>query len=114
MPRPSRTRPPERWSSVATVIAVARNLKRGDAVSASLVFDYDTPADIALDELIDRVEITTETPNGGVYLSTTLDTELIPLNPNRVPLLAARRSQELPGAGGLAGKVVLLREVGLS
>src|SRR5262245_28563532 len=47
----------------ATVVGVARNLKRGDAVSVNLVFDYATSADIALDELIDRIEITTETPD---------------------------------------------------
>ena len=34
----------------ATVAGVARNLKRGDAVSVNLVFDYTTSADIALDE----------------------------------------------------------------
>jgi hypothetical protein len=70
----------------ASVAGVARNLKRGDAVVISLVFDYRTSADIALDEVIDRVEITTETPDGEVFLTTVLDTELIPLNPNRVPL----------------------------
>jgi hypothetical protein len=31
-----------------------------------------------------------------------------------LPLLAARRSQELLQAGGVAGKIVLLRELGLS
>ena len=70
----------------ATVAGTARNLKRGDAVAVNLVFDYRTSAGIALDEVIDRVEVTTETPAGDVFLTTVLDTQLIPLNPNRVPL----------------------------
>ena len=72
-------------SGAATVSGVARNMKRGDAVTVSLVFDYRADG-IALDELIDRVELTTESPEGAVFLTTVLDTQLIPLNPNRVPL----------------------------
>jgi len=37
-----------------------------------------------------------------------------PVIAHRLPLLAVRRSQELLEAGGLAGKIVLLREGGLS
>ena len=37
-----------------------------------------------------------------------------PVIAHRLPLLAVRRSQELLEAGGLNGKIVLLREVGLS
>ena len=33
---------------------------------------------------------------------------------HRLPLLAARKSQELLQAGGVTGKIVLLRELGLS
>jgi len=39
---------------------------------------------------------------------------IAPVIAHRLPLLAARRSQELLEAGGLTGKIVLLREVGLS
>jgi hypothetical protein len=35
------------------------------------------------DELIDRIEIQTETPEGEVFFATTIDAELIPWSPNR-------------------------------
>jgi NADPH:quinone reductase-like Zn-dependent oxidoreductase len=37
-----------------------------------------------------------------------------PIIAHRLPLLAARRSQELLAAGGVVGKIVMLRELGLS
>ncbi len=40
--------------------------------------------------------------------------KLSPVIAHRLPLLAARRSQELLVAGGVVGKIVLLRELGLS
>ena len=71
----------------ATLHGVARNL-RGGAVQVDLEFDYRVPRDtIALDEVIERIEVSTETTGGEVFLAATLDTALIPLNPNRVPLL---------------------------
>jgi hypothetical protein len=39
------------------------------------------------DELIDRIEIQTETPEGEVFFATTIDAELIPWSPKGVPLL---------------------------
>jgi hypothetical protein len=73
-------------SGPARVTGIARNL-RGDAVQLDLTFRYRLPRDtIALDEVIERIEITTETPEGEVFFATTIDTQLIPLNPNRTPL----------------------------
>jgi NADPH2:quinone reductase len=40
--------------------------------------------------------------------------KLAPLIAHRLPLLAARRAQELLLAGGVVGKIVMLRELGLS
>ncbi len=40
--------------------------------------------------------------------------KISPAIAHRLPLLAARKSQELLQAGGVAGKIVLLRELGLS
>jgi NADPH:quinone reductase-like Zn-dependent oxidoreductase len=42
------------------------------------------------------------------------DGEIHPVIAHRLPLLAARRSQELLMAGGVVGKIVMLRELGLS
>ena len=48
---------------------------------------YVIPRDtIALDEVIERIEIATATAEGAPFLDTTLETKLIPLNPNRTPL----------------------------
>jgi hypothetical protein len=71
----------------ATVSGIARNL-RGGAVQVDLAFRYRVARDtIALDEVIERIEIATETTEGEVFLASAIDTQLIPLNPNRVPLL---------------------------
>lgn len=70
----------------ATVAVFARNL-RGGAVQVDLAFRYRVPRDtIALDEVIERIELTTETTGGEVFLPAVLETQEIPLNPNRVPL----------------------------
>jgi NADPH:quinone reductase-like Zn-dependent oxidoreductase len=42
------------------------------------------------------------------------DGKIHPIIAHRLPLLAARRSQELLSAGGVVGKIVMLRELGLS
>jgi hypothetical protein len=71
----------------ATVAVFARNL-RGGAVQVDLAFRYRIPRDtIALDEVIERIELATEATGGEVFLPTVLETQEIPLNPNRVPLL---------------------------
>ena len=71
----------------ATVAVFARNL-RGGAVQVDLAFRYRVPRDtIALDEVIERIELATETTGGETFLAAAIDSQLIPLNPNRAPLL---------------------------
>ena len=89
---PTDTRAATRFSAViepgdATVSGVARNA-RGGSVVIDLAFRYRLPRDtIAFDEVIERIEISTETPQGDVFQSVAIDAQLIPLNPNRAPLL---------------------------
>jgi hypothetical protein len=74
-------------SGPATLRGVARNLKGGEAVQVDLLFDYRIPRDtIGLDELIERIEVETRFPDGSVFNAAVIDTQLVPLNPNRVPL----------------------------
>ena len=70
----------------ATLSGVARN-RKGGAVQVDLLLRYRIPRDtIALDEVVERIEVSTETFAGDPFLAATLDTALIPLNPNRTPL----------------------------
>jgi hypothetical protein len=56
-------------------------------VQVDLAFRYRVPRDtIGLDEVIERVELATETAGGEAFLAAAIDTQLIPLNPNRTPL----------------------------
>jgi hypothetical protein len=69
----------------ATVEITARNIP--DAVVVDLFFRYVVPPDtIALDELVERIEVATETPDGKPFFAAAIDAQLIPLNPNRIPL----------------------------
>jgi hypothetical protein len=72
----------------ATVTVTARNQMGGQVVEIDMVFDYRTPPGVlALDELIDRIEIDTEDLGAGEpYNFGVIDSNLIPLNPNRASL----------------------------
>jgi hypothetical protein len=71
---------------LATLSGVARN-RKGGSVQVDLVLLYQIPRDtIALDEVIERIEVATETSEGEPFIAATIDTGLIPLNPNRAPL----------------------------
>jgi hypothetical protein len=64
----------------------ARNLQT-DAVTVDLVFRYRLPPDtIGFDELIQNIDVATEDAAGQPRSTSTIETNLIPLNPNRVPL----------------------------
>ena len=53
-----------------------------------LVLDYRVPKDtIALDELVERIEVETATSGGELFTQAVLDTQLVHLNPNRAKLL---------------------------
>jgi hypothetical protein len=74
-------------NGVATVTIEARNLL-SDAVVVDLTFQYSIPpGTIAFDELIEHIDIATESAIGEPFFASTIDAKLIPLNPNRVPLL---------------------------
>jgi hypothetical protein len=71
----------------ATLTGTIRNLQGRETVRVDLVLDYTIPqGTIAFDELIHEIEIATETQDGEIFGSVILDTQLIPLNPNRAPL----------------------------
>jgi len=71
----------------AQLTGTIRNLQSGETVRVDLVFDYTIPqGTIAFDELIHEIGITTETQDGEIFGSVIIDTQLIPLNPNRARL----------------------------
>lgn len=71
----------------ATLTGTIRNLQGKETVRIDLMLDYTIPqGTIAFDELIHEIEITTETQDGEIFGSVIIDTQLIPLNPNRAPL----------------------------
>jgi len=69
----------------STVSGTVRNLLESNAVQIDLLFDYRTNDEIFLDEIIVRIEISTENGSGTVGFAT-IDPNFINLNPNRVSL----------------------------
>jgi hypothetical protein len=63
-----------------------QNLAGGETVFVSLHFDYRTKADIAFDELISQIVISTRDRAGNEFSRVVTDPNAAPLNPNRVPL----------------------------
>ena len=70
----------------ATLRGTVQNLPGGETVRVSLHFDYRTDADIALDELISQIVISTSDNAGNEFSRVTIDPNTVPLNPNRAPL----------------------------
>ncbi len=71
----------------ATLSGTVSNLQGRATVGIDLVFDYIIPqGPVAFDEQINRIEITTETQEGEIFGCVIIDTQIIFLNPNRVPL----------------------------
>src|SRR5438270_13742814 len=62
------------------------NLPGGETALVLLHFDYDTDADIALDELISQIVVSTSDKAGNEFSRVTIDPNTVPLNPNRAPL----------------------------
>ena len=58
----------------------------GGTVLVSLRFDYNSDADIALDELISQIVVSTSDKAGNEFSRVTIDPNTVPLNPNRAPL----------------------------
>jgi hypothetical protein len=70
----------------AIVRGSVQNLPGGETVLVSLHFDYSSNADIALDELISQIVISTSDNAGNEFSRITIDPNTVPLNPNRAPL----------------------------
>jgi hypothetical protein len=70
----------------ATLRGSVQNLPGRETVLVSLNFDYDTNADIALDEIISQIVVSTSERIGNEFSSATIDSNTVPLNPNRAPL----------------------------
>src|SRR5439155_26801835 len=62
------------------------NLPGGETALVLLHFDYSTAADIALDELISQIVISTSDRAGNEFSRVTIDPNTAPLNPNRASL----------------------------
>jgi hypothetical protein len=73
-------------NGTATVSGRVQNLPGNETALVTLRFDYHTDADIALDEIIDRIVISIEDLSGNQFSTVTMDPDTIHLNPNRVPL----------------------------
>jgi hypothetical protein len=70
----------------ATVRGSVQNLPDGETLLVSLQFDYNSDADIALDELISQIVVSTSDNAGNEFSRITIDPNTVPLNPNRAPL----------------------------
>jgi len=70
----------------ATVRGSVQNLPGGETVLVSLRFDYNSDADIALDELISQIVVSTSDKAGNEFSRVTIDPNTVPFNPNRAPL----------------------------
>ena len=70
----------------ATLRGTVQNLPGGETVLVSLHFDYNGDDDIALDELISQIVVSTSDKAGNEFSRITVDPNTVPLNPNRAPL----------------------------
>ncbi len=70
----------------AVVRGSVLNLPGGETALVLLHFDYNTDADIALDELISQIVVSTSDRAGNEFSRVTIDPNTVPLNPNRAPL----------------------------
>ena len=70
----------------ATLRGSVQTLPGGETALVTLHFDYSTDADIALDELISQIVISTSDRAGNEFSRVTIDPNTVPLNSNRAPL----------------------------
>ena len=73
-------------NGLAAVRGRVHNLPGGQTILVTLKFDYRTDADIALDEIISQIVISSEDRAGNQVSVVTIDPNSVHLNPNRVPL----------------------------
>ena len=70
----------------ATLRGTVQNLPDGETVLVSLRFDYNSEADVALDELISQIVVSSSDRAGNEFSRASIDPNTVPLNPNRAPL----------------------------
>ena len=70
----------------ATVRGSVQNLPGDETALVSLHFDFKTDADIALDEIISQIVVSTSDRSGNEFSKATIDPNTVSLNPNRAPL----------------------------
>jgi hypothetical protein len=83
----------------ATVRGSVQNLPGGETALVTLHFDYRTDADIALDELISQIAVSTSDRAGNEFSGVTIDPNTVPLNPNRAPLYYSATLYQPPRDG---------------
>src|SRR4030095_11842752 len=79
----------DRGVGPATLRGSVQNLPGRETVLVSLHFAYRTDDDIALDELISQIVISTVDQAGNEFSKVAIDPDTVPLNPNRVPLYSS-------------------------
>jgi acyl dehydratase len=78
---------PIEHEGIATLRTVVRNQRDGETTRVDLKLDYRVPpGTIALDELVERIEVETATAEGDLFQQVAIDAQLITLNPNRARL----------------------------
>ncbi len=70
----------------ATLRGSVQNLPGTETALVLLHLDYSTNADIALDELISQIVVSTSDKAGNEFSRVRIDPNTVPLNPNRAPL----------------------------
>jgi hypothetical protein len=83
----------------ATLRGSVQNLPGGETALVTLHFDYRTDADIALDELISQIVVSTSDKAGSEFSRVTIDPNTVPLNPNRAPLYYSATLYKPPRSG---------------
>jgi hypothetical protein len=83
----------------ATLRGSVQNLPGGETALVTLHFDYRTDADIALDELISQIVVSTSDRAGNEFSRVTIDPNTVPLNPNRAPLYYSATLYKPPRVG---------------
>ena len=83
----------------ATLRGSIQNLPGGETALVTLHFDYRTDADVALDELISQIVVSTSAKAENEFSRVTIDPNTVPLNPNRAPLYYSTTLYKPPRGG---------------
>ena len=83
----------------ATVKGAVVNVPGSETVTIRLRFNYRTNADIALDEIISQIIVSTSDAGGNEFSRVTIDPNTVPLNPNRASLSYSATLYKPPRSG---------------